>query len=309
LLAKGRGYDLFRMSIYEGAALGANMTLPYGSWMGSVIQDAFYAPHELCIEVNRFLAEHDRLFSPRTWNDTAVIYSVESNMQLVARRELFADVRNNLSGDQPIPFWDVCEALIKHKQPYDVIFFPEGQLRKDTLRLDDLKQYKNLVLPDVRYLTTTQAGVLEKYLESGGKLLIIGGLGTNLEEVKQKALLEHPGTTRLPVGGFEPGLLDSGPQVSISTPSNLAINIQRAPEGAAVHIIRYDYDENDGSTDLPYLTLDLRLDGSYRQAEVFSPSGHPKAAITFPSETMAGEGRIHIELTDVPLYTIVVLKD
>ena len=41
-LKAGKGYDRFRMSLYEAAALGANMSVPYGAWMGSVEQDAFY---------------------------------------------------------------------------------------------------------------------------------------------------------------------------------------------------------------------------------------------------------------------------
>ncbi len=134
MLKVGKGYDLFRMSIYEGAALGANMSVPYGAWMGSVIEDSFYAPHELCVEVYDFLAKQDHLFSPRTLNDTAVVYSVESNMQLVARRDLFADNRDNRSGSEEIPFWEVCDRLADNRQPYDVLFFPDGVLRGDTLQ-------------------------------------------------------------------------------------------------------------------------------------------------------------------------------
>ena len=63
LLRPGRGHDLFRLSLYEGAAFGANMTVPYGAWMGSTIQDSFYAPHDLVVEVQTFLADHERLYS------------------------------------------------------------------------------------------------------------------------------------------------------------------------------------------------------------------------------------------------------
>jgi hypothetical protein len=45
LLGRGRGYDLYRLGAYEAAAMGCNMSVPYGSWMGSVIEDAYYAPH------------------------------------------------------------------------------------------------------------------------------------------------------------------------------------------------------------------------------------------------------------------------
>jgi len=63
-LQRGQGYDLFRMSLYKADALGTNMSVPYGSWMGSVREDAFYPPHELCIEIQRFLADHEFLYSP-----------------------------------------------------------------------------------------------------------------------------------------------------------------------------------------------------------------------------------------------------
>ena len=46
-LAQGRGYDRLRLSLYEAAAFGANMSVPYGSWMGATIQDSFWAPHDL----------------------------------------------------------------------------------------------------------------------------------------------------------------------------------------------------------------------------------------------------------------------
>ena len=64
LLAEGKGHDLFRLSLYEAAALGANMSVPYGSWMGSVIEDSFYAPHELATEVQDFLADHEHSDGP-----------------------------------------------------------------------------------------------------------------------------------------------------------------------------------------------------------------------------------------------------
>jgi hypothetical protein len=62
-LSQGLSYDLFRMSIYEAAALGTNMTVPYGAWMGSVTQDSFWPPHELCAEIQDWLAPRARPWS------------------------------------------------------------------------------------------------------------------------------------------------------------------------------------------------------------------------------------------------------
>ena len=56
-LKPARGTTASGMSLYEAAALGANMSVPYGAWMGSIEQDSFYAPHELCVEIQDFLAD------------------------------------------------------------------------------------------------------------------------------------------------------------------------------------------------------------------------------------------------------------
>src|SRR5215217_7412915 len=174
MLKVGRGYDLFRMSLYEAAALGANMSVPYGAWMGSVIQDSFHPPHELCVEIQQFLAEHEQLFSRRSYAEIAVIFSVESDFQRIARRDQFADNRANSSRGGVIPFWQVTQALSDAAQPYDVIFFPDGDLRPDTITAEQLHQYRTVILPDCTFLTATQAQVLESYLEAGGRVLALG---------------------------------------------------------------------------------------------------------------------------------------
>ena len=87
LLAEGKGHDLFRLSLFEAAALGANMSVPYGSWMGSVIEDSFYAPHGLATEIQDFLADHEHLFARRTVNEVAVVFSVESTRELIGKAD------------------------------------------------------------------------------------------------------------------------------------------------------------------------------------------------------------------------------
>ena len=123
MLKVGKGYDLFRMSLYEAAALGANMSVPYGAWMGSVIQDSFHPPHELCVEIQRFLADHEFLYSHKTYSETAVVYSVETEFQRESGRGTFADNRYNVETSEIGPFWQVCESLSNAAQPYDVVFF------------------------------------------------------------------------------------------------------------------------------------------------------------------------------------------
>lgn len=296
-LKTGRGYDLFRMSLYEAAALGANMSVPYGAWLGSIEQDAFYPPHALCVEIQTFLAENEYLLSRTTLNEVAVVYSVESEFQREAAR---AGV-----GEEERPFWDISEALCDVRQPYDVLFFPDGELRADTLTLDDLRRYRTVVLPDCRFLTATQADVLSAYLESGGRLVALGEVGSSLPEPVRTTIITHPALTRLTGSElFDAEQLVGGPQVRFDAAENLnlAVNIQRVADGAAIHLIRYDVDEErDGVDSLDRLSLELRLPARFETCRVLASAGAPTGNLTV-------RGNVHrIDLRDVPLYTVIHL--
>lgn len=299
----GQGYDLFRLSLYEAAALGANMSVPYGAWMGSVIQDSFHPPHELCVEIQSFLAAHEELFSARTLSEVALVYSVESNAQLVARRELFADNRSNTSGSQVIPFWEISQQLANAGQPYDVLFFPEGRLRCDQLTLADLQAYRTLILPDCRYLTLYQVDLLAQYLAQGGQLLCVGELGANLPEAQRLALIQATGLTRLESWQlFNLQTLPGGPQVKISPSGDVALTLQRTARGVALHLLRYPSDPAQESLPpLAALEISLRLPERLGQLAVAAPGQPPLAHLE------AGTPWHHLHLENVPLYSIVHL--
>ena len=305
MLKAGKGYDLFRMSLYEAAALGANMSVPYGAWMGSVIQDSFHPPHELCAEIQKFIADHEQLYSHRTYSDTAVIYSVETEFLRTSGRGIFADNRSNAGSSEVGPFWQTCEALSNASQPYDVLLFPDNDLRPDSLTFETLSQYRTLILPDCRYLTHGQSQLLLDYLNGNGGLLITGELGANLAEAERTAILDHPRTRRLDDRAeFDPAWLPSGLQLHLSSPADIAVNLQRVESGVAVHILRYDYSfEEDRIPQLDELQLDLRLPGTFSKMEVFSPGEPPKI------ELKGSNGMHSILLKNLPLYSILLLKE
>jgi hypothetical protein len=302
----GRGYDLFRLSLFEAAALGANMTVPYGAWLGSVIQDSFHPPHALCAEIQTFLAEHEALYSPYTCSELAVVYSVESNFQRQARRDLFADNRANASGGEVLPFWEVTERLTAARQPYDVIFFPDGTLRADTLTLAELQGYGTLILPDCGFLTSHQAALLLDFMKSGGHILALGEPGTNLPEATRAALRDHARLQRLTsLADFDLGQLPDGPQAQWAIADDLAINIQRLPDGsAAVHLIRYSYDAaQDCVPALPELAFRLRLPRAWARATSLASNGSPEVTLRVEGQTH------HLTVRGAGLYTIVHLTD
>ncbi len=305
MLKVGKGYDLFRMSLYEAAALGANMSVPYGAWMGSVIQDSFNPPHDLCVEIQKFLADHENLYSHKTASETAVVYSVETEFQRESGRGIFADNRYNQETSEVGLFWQVCESLSDTAQPYDVLFFPDGDLRTDTLQAESVRQYRTIILPDCRYLTEAQSHLLRDYLQTGGYLLVLGELARNLPAEERDAILKHRGTHQITNSvGFAISWLPGEPQVRVEPATDLAINMQRVDAGLAIHLIRYAYDfEKDRVPNVAQLDLELSLPGDFNSLEVFAPNDVPDAKL----ETIS-DGLYHLELKNVPLYSVILLK-
>jgi hypothetical protein len=294
MLGRGAGHDLFRMSIYEAAALGVNMSLPYGSWMGSVEQDSFWAPPELCLETGAFLADNERLFSADPMSDVAVIYAVLSSWERErpAAEEL-ADNRRNTSDAEAAPFWAACRELSAARQPYDVVIFPDGELRKDAITAEQLGRYRTVVLPDVDVLTTPQVEALAGYAAAGGTIVVTGRRSADLTADAVHAADGGLGTA-----------LAGGPQVELIPDNDVAVLVHRIDGGAAVHLLRYGYDHEAGAVpELPALELYLRVPGDGSECVVHSPVGHPQVtAVRRP------DGRLHVRLTTVPMYCVVELR-
>jgi hypothetical protein len=262
--------------------------------MGPVVQESLWAPHEVLTEMQDFLADHEDLFSTRTYSETAVAYSVPSAYE----HQMVDDARS--FG----PFYEACDQLVAQTQPFDVLMFPEGELRADTLTLADLAQYRTLVLPDCTSLTPPQAELVEAFLGRGGHVLVRGELGTNLAEDVRASLLGHPLVKRVDEVRAED--LADGPQVLMDGGHDLAINLQRVQRGVAIHVIRYDYDEErDEVPVLPELTLRFRRPRWYRHAFPFTPSGTMGAHLGM---SWHERGMHRLELRDVPLYSVTLLQ-
>jgi hypothetical protein len=301
-LAQGGGRDLFRSSIYEPAALGVGMTVPYGAWLGSIVRDSFFAPPELGTEIGTFLADHDDLFDTRSYSETAVVFSVGTMLQQpVVNR--FPRAGSDGVGAMP-DFWTVCEGLSRAAQPYDVILFPEGDLRADTVTVDDLLRYRRVILPDCAFLTERQADALAGYLRAGGRVLTEGSMGMNLPESTREAVVGHAHAARMEIGErFDLRQLPDGPQVSLGEDHDIAITVRRLDRGAAIHLIRYAYDEQrDEVSPLSSLTMWIRLPRPFFGVTAISPDGSLEASVR-------SHGTNHyLSLRNVPLYGILLLQ-
>ena len=150
-----------------------------------------------------------------------------------------------------------------------------------------------------------QAKVVESFLDRGGRVLATGEVGVNLPDEVRRQLLAHERLVR--TAELRAQDLADGPQVIVDGAPDMAINLQKiGDKQAAIHLIRYDYDEErDEVPVLPRLTLDVRLSRPFRMATTFSPMGEVGVNLTYRRDLR----EMHrLELEHVPLYTVVRLQ-
>ncbi|MDX6325756.1 MAG: hypothetical protein QOK15_2110 [Nocardioidaceae bacterium] len=304
LLHVGRGYDLFRLSLYEGAAFGANMTVPYGAWMGSTIQDSYSPPHELAVEVQTFLAEHDGLYSKSSGHETAVVHSVASTRELIARADASDNLTNARDASVRVPYRVATETLAASSVPFDVVIFPDGETAPDRVEPGMLAGYRTVVLPDCFDLTARQAKALAECLDAGTVLVVTDRFAESLTDDEQRVLLEHPGVQRASADDLA-GLTPGGPQVEVSSP--VGVNLHRLSDGVALHLVNYDYDRDvDAVRRTGELSVTVRL-ARTSAGDLTGAVYHPADGDSVTLEVRS-KGDVHqVTVPDLGAYGIVEL--
>jgi hypothetical protein len=302
-LRVGRGYDLFRLSLYEGAAFGTNMTVPYGAWMGSTIQDSYSPPHELATEIQTFLAQHEHLYSRHSLNSVAVVFSVESTRELISRADASDNLLNARDESVQVPYRLVTEGLASASVPFDVVLFPDGVTAPDRVGEESLGRYETVILPDCAYLTAAQAAATGAYLAGGGSVVVTDRFAENLSQQERETLLSHPGVVRADATDLS-GLLPRGRQVEVSAP--VATNLHRLADGAAaVHLVNFDYDEAaDCVETLRDVELSVRLGTNLPRATLYGSDGG-----TTELDVRTDDAVHSVRIDRLGLYGIVVLYD
>ena len=293
LLGRGRGHDLFRLSLFEAAAMGVNMTVPYGSWMGSVIEDAFYAPHGLATEIQAFLADHESLFARTTANEVALVFSVASTRELIARADASDNTTNARDESVVVPYRVVTSTLTGSAVPFDVVIWADGVTAPDRASAEALAGYSTVVLPDVHALTSAQAAAVAAYVDGGGTVVatdrVPDGLPDGVRVARHDALdelLPHPR--------------------QVETPVPVASNLHALADGSfALHLVNYDHDaEADAvrvATDVP---LRVRLPEGKAHATLEAPDGSRTTL------EVSREGSTHtVTAPALGVYSIVVFHD
>ncbi len=303
LLAEGKGHDLFRLSLYEAAALGVNMSVPYGSWMGSVIEDSFYAPHGLAAEVQSFLADHEQLFARATANDLAVVYNVASTRELISKADASDNVTNARDASVVVPYRVVADSLAWASVPFDVVIHRDGVTAEDRASGEELAGYGTVVLPDCHEITERQLAALEEYLDGGGTVVVVDRFGDNLPADLRAKVLSHERVLEAEMSDVD-GLTPVGRQVV--TTAGCATNLHRLSSGGfALHLVNYGYDRaSDAVRPCADVEVAVTLPSPRRNARLVSPDGADQVL-----EVRRADGRHVVRIDRLGVYAIVVFDD
>jgi hypothetical protein len=256
----------------------------------------------LATEVQGFLGDNDELFSRRTWNEVAVVYSVESNRARVSLADSSDNVHNLRDASVVVPYRVATDALARAGVPFDVLLFTDGVVAEDRVDPDALAGYGTVLLPDCTFLTLKQATSVLAHLDGGGRALVVGELGLDLPAEVRERLLGHPGTSVATLADVTDSL-PGGRQVHVD--GDVAVNIQRlADGGAAVHLLNYMYNaELDRTEALKDVELSVRLPLAEPAGMLVAPGAEPA-----PLPVTSDEEVHRVRLDRLGVYAVVVLR-
>ncbi|AZN42599.1 hypothetical protein [Paenibacillus albus] len=318
-LKSGRMAEQFQLMLLEATTFGCNLSIPYGGWMGNTIRDAFYAPKEPTMAVQKFLKKNDHFISNVSGAEIAVNYSYPSywhreNDAVGDDGDQATMLSSAVNKDVIMPFWDIIRQMSKQHVPYDVVISDDGQLFQDEFSLERLAKYKCLVLPDNDIMTAKQLAVVLDYLNTNsGKVVVYGRLANNGSE-KTKALaarvLAHPGTQLCEesnklfgfISAIRGVLPDERFQIEVEGTPDIGINPHALENGdIAVHLVNYRFDREQDRVVPVTAAFRMRTPQAVNGLTVHTLQGEAVQAEWYYD----GNGYLSVEIPELPLYALV----
>ena len=325
LLDQGKAYDLYRIFMLEASVYGCNMSVPYGSWMGNTIKDAFWPPRSVTAQIQDFLYEHEDFFPGTFQGGAAVLYSFGSNAWRDAHRSGSAngdaaasnaahlEVTTTDWGNSSVsmPFWDVIRFMSSENALYDVKMMPDDDLREDDFTLEKIASYPMVIAPDCHVLTQNQADILYEYAKAGGFLLVYGRLAENtdlrqkLENLPNVRFVDFDAGNTPCFPQFEAAFRDLYGQVCTTACSAPQVGMQRydADGKTFVHLLNYDYDQEKDVITVQK-NVEIRLSGlAGDTVRVFTLDGE-----TDDFTVTKAEDSLTVTLSSIPVYTVIIVE-
>jgi hypothetical protein len=242
------------------------------------------------------------LYTKSSWHEVAVVFSVESTRELIARADASDNLTNARDESVRVPYRTATESLSTSSVPFDVVLFPDGVTAPDRVGAEALARYATVVLPDCFALTDRQVDAVRAALDSGTLVVVTDRFGETQAVDVREGLLAHPGIRRAAADDIG-ALVPRGPQVEVS--AALGVNVARTAEGgAAVHLVNYAYDaEQDCVRSHEDVTVSVRLPFAVGAATYHVPGGG-----SVPVDLAGKEEVTTVTLPQVGVYGVLELR-
>jgi hypothetical protein len=279
-LNQGKSYDLFRLSVYEGAAMGTTMTLPYGSWLGSEIEDSYWAPKVLTDEAGQFLESVDGLRSRVSANEVGVLYSVVANLRAEIDSDKWDDPGKPFGpGPGAVPptgYWDAIERLSGDCVPFDCVVLPDERYRDNDVTAASLARYRTVAAAGCRHVSEAQHRAVRGYLDGGGTVIIAGDYALNLPGPVRRQVTAHDRALLAATHSLTSQLGDR--QVICAGGGTLAVNLDAiGTSESALHIVNYAFSrDEDACIPRHPLPIAVRTTHPVGAAVVYAPGRPPE---------------------------------
>ena len=311
--SEGGGRDRYRVLAYEAAAMGAVLSVPYGSWMGSEILDAAYAPMTVAKEVQTFLAEHEWLYTNESLNVIGIVYDVESCYESSVLKSMAGQQDGTLGEHQRV--MRLASAVAEAQEPFDVVVLHDRRLRLNGVGLPDLSRYEVLLVPAGARLGDEEVTRITGALDKGCRIFVAGEDsavdggdkdGRFSEGVRQLLRDSRVEVVERSMVGATLAKLPGRECVVTPTPG-FGVNLCRtASGGVAVHLVNYR-NEDGATTPVRHVVVKLRGGREYAKARLWKPGCAANVHEDVSLEIQDGVHTLYVPRVDV--YGVIELVE
>lgn len=293
--------------LLEPIAHGFHIAFPYGSWLQNQVKDAFWPDLRMVKKLGSWLDENTRLFPKNPEADIAVIYDLKSayenlwtepsgkqtttynrvqKIDLTGVEEL--GTQGAFSSDGAFEaFFGLVQKLSDRKILYNVIY----ESPDEPLRLENIKNYKNIVVADAFLMDDQTTQVLNSYAEMGGEIIGYSRWSQGLQVSKQYLPEE------------EEQLIDylQEKEARICFDKNSAYGVALHDAGSAhvLHIVNYNYNEETHRID-PILQIRMQIQFEVADINVYTFPENPEICVRRQGQEIIVE--------NAGIYTILEMK-
>jgi len=217
---------------------------------------------------------------------------------------------------------------------------PERPAPPFSLKLDELKEFSVIMIPELHYLTDNHAEILMQYVEEGGTLVIfstqettwdmdtndpasgpvLSARGRGVTEIGDGKLIHINGNwgkdfVENPSSGMRAQLIEMlegqgfQPEVRMSDTSYLAATAYAGEEKMVVHFVNYDLEEGaDITTSTGPVDVEITLPDGFQVNNpglyLFTPGEMPR-----PLDGVLNGNQLHITLPDVYIWSVLLIGE